>query len=644
MEKIAARDPETRSADLVAANVARLGTLFPEAFTEGRMDFEVLRHLLGDAVDERPEKYGLNWNGKRHARQLALTPSTGTLRPCPEESVNWAVTQNLMIEGDNLEVLKLLQKSYTGSVKLIYIDPPYNTGKDFIYPDDYRDSIRNYLQLTGQVDGKGRKLSSNTEASGRFHTAWLNMMYPRLKLARNLLSHDGVLLVSINDMEVASLRFLLAEVFGEKNFLCQFVWNNEGNVDQQSKIKGVHEYIVAFAKRIEEVAKPSVIDPNIEETSKLFNEEIENSITKNGPKNPPSKVTLPSGFPAAFTEGVIPVRTDQWPHVLDEVVVREGQLQQAATVKSGWSSRNLLELYIANGCIPIQDNDGKQTRFALTETGAIYGYKARSELQGHVLSVIRNVGTTKQNSNMLKKWGIRFSYPKPVLLLRYLAQVFTSPGGDDLVLDLFAGSGTMGHAVLDLNAKDGGHRRFVLVQFPEPTGDVSGELRTLFDVCRKRVECAVKEHAASESGSTGFRVLRLDSSNIEAWDPDPAQLEESLQTALTHVKLDRTEQDIFHELLLKLGLDLCVVIETRTITGKSVHAAGAGALIACLDQIISRDDVEELGLGIADWHDALVAGGQSTVVFRDSAFIDDVAKTNLAAILKQRGVGDIRSL
>lgn len=645
MQKIIAGDPETRSPDIVAANLTKLQAMLPDAFTEGKVDFEVLRQLLGDAVDEREEKYGLNWHGKRRARQLALTPSIGTLRPCPKDSVDWETTQNLMIEGDNLEVLKLLQKSYAGKVKLIYIDPPYNTGKDFIYPDDYRDNIQNYLELTGQVDGNKHKTSSNTEASGRFHTAWLNMMYPRLRLAKNLLSHDGVLLASINDVEVASLRFLLADVFGEKNFLCQFIWNNEGNVDQQSKIKGVHEYIVAFAKSIENVARPTVIDPNIDESSKLFNDEIENSITKNGPKNPPSKVTLPAGFPAVFDEGVVSVRTDRWPHILDEIVVQGGQLQQSVAVKSGWSSRNLLELYIANGCVPIQDNTGKETRFALHQSGAIYGYKKRSELQGHVLSVIRNVGTTKQNSGMLKNWGIRFSYPKPVLLLRYLAQVFTSPNGDDMVFDLFAGSGTLGHAVLDLNAKDGGHRRFGLVQFPEPLDDKSEGLANLFDVCRTRVECAMSEYSTSGAETArGFRVFRLDSSNIHAWDPAPKQLEESLQTAIEHLEPDRTEQDILYELLLKLGLDLCVPIETRTVTGKSVHSIGAGTLIACLDVAIAREDVEELALAIADWHDALAPTGESTVVFRDSAFVDDVAKTNVAAILEQHGLRNIRSL
>ena len=250
MKKIGPDDPETRSADVIGENIQQLRTLFPEAFTEGRVDFDVLKQLLGGAVDERDEKYGLNWHGKRQARQLALTPSTGTLRPCPEDSVDWDTTQNLMIEGDNLEVLKLLQKSYAGKVKLIYIDPPYNTGKDFIYPDNYRDNMRNYLELTGQVDGNDRKLSSNTEASGRFHTNWLNMMYPRLKLARNLLRDDGVLVVSCDDTEANNLRALLDEVYGEERFIAQFVWKSRQFTDARAvtNVSTDHEYLLAHAK------------------------------------------------------------------------------------------------------------------------------------------------------------------------------------------------------------------------------------------------------------------------------------------------------------------------------------------------------------------------------------------------------------
>ena len=224
MNKITANDMETSSKNIVAENLDHLKSLFPEVFSEGKIDFEVLKQLLGGEVDEREEKYGLNWHGKRQARQLALTPSTGTLRPCPEESVDWDKTQNLMIEGDNLEVLKLLQKSYSGKVKLIYIDPPYNTGNEFIYPDDFTDTIKNYLELTGQTDGENRKLSSNTDASGHFHTNWLNMIYPRLKLARTLLRKDGVICISIDDCERDYLRKACDELFGEENFVESIVW------------------------------------------------------------------------------------------------------------------------------------------------------------------------------------------------------------------------------------------------------------------------------------------------------------------------------------------------------------------------------------------------------------------------------------
>ena len=647
MMKLTHEDPTTRSSDVVEANIDSIRALFPEAFSDGEIDFEVLSQLLGGEVSESEEKYGLNWFGKRRARQLALTPSTGTLRPSPEDSINWDRTSNLLIEGDNLEVLKLLQKSYATKVKLIYIDPPYNTGGDFVYSDDYNDSIANYLKITGQKTDTGESVTSNTEASGRFHTNWLSMMLPRLRLARNLLTPDGVLLVSINDVEVATVRFLLDEIFGEENFLATFVWNNDGNIDQQSKIKGVHEYIVAYGRDAERVARPTVIDPNIEESSKLYNDQIENSITKNGPANPPSEVVLPAGFPAAFESGAVASRSDKWPHILDDIEVEESKLTRSAVVESGWSSKNLLELFIANGCIPIEDSTGRQTWFAMTRTGAIYGYKRRSELQGHVLSVIRNVGTTKQNSSMLAKCGIKFSYPKPVLLLQYLAQIFTTPGGDDFVLDFFAGSGTMGDAILRLNAQDGGDRRFALVQLPEPIDDNSSPDQTLFDLCRKRIECAIGELGSGADGTyhpDGFRVFKLDSTNIREWDPAPDDLGQAILESVEHVKGDRSESDILYEMLLKLGLDLCVPIEKRSIATREVHSIGAGVLFACLTDDIAGQDVEALSLGIVEWRNQLTPAGDTTCVFRDDAFEDDVAKTNLAAILGQHGISTVRSL
>jgi adenine-specific DNA-methyltransferase len=259
IEKLTTADPTTRSADLLGENREHMKALFPEAFSEGKIDFEVLKQLLGETVDEREERFGLTWHGKRKARRLALTPSMGTLRPCPKESANWETTQNLMIEGDNLEVLKLLQKSYSGKVGFIYIDPPYNTGKDFVYPDDFQHGIESYLKLTGQKGDDGTKLSSNSETSGRFHTDWLNMMYPRIKLAWSLLTSDGVMLISLDAGEVHTFRAMAAEVFGAENYVATFVWvsNLKGRQISDGGPVGTHEYILCYARDAERVGQPA---------------------------------------------------------------------------------------------------------------------------------------------------------------------------------------------------------------------------------------------------------------------------------------------------------------------------------------------------------------------------------------------------
>jgi adenine-specific DNA-methyltransferase len=564
-----------------------------------------------------------------------------------------------MIEGDNLEVLKLMQKSYSGKVKLIYIDPPYNTGKDFVYPDDFRDNIKNYLELTGQTDGEGRKISSNTEASGRFHTDWLNMMYPRLKLARNLMHEDGVFFCSIDDGEAPRLRIVLDEVFGEENFLAQFSWRTDGNFDNQAKIKNCHEYVVMYAKSLDSFPHPPVVDPSVSEDSKLFRPEIRNTIVKNGPKNPVSQIILPVGFPADFVSGRIAKRDKAWPIYSDDAVVEESRLTKAVAVESGWSSKELILEFIKGGCKPISDAKGQETSFVIAKSGAVEVVKRRSDYQSHVISVLNGFGGSQKATAQLVEMGAFFNgYPKPIELLRYIVQM--AADRESLVLDFFAGSGTVGNALLAQNAADGGKRRYILVQLPEPLliedeaqqaavkyCDKIGKPRTIAELTKERLRRAGKKiHKENPmfAGDLGFRVFKLASSNIRAWEPNRDDLPTTLQESIEHLKTDRTEQDILFELLLKLGLDLTIPIEQKSIAGKAVHNIGAGTLLVCLAEKIASAEVEQLALGIAAWHKELAPAGETTVVFRDSAFADDVAKTNLTAILQQHGLENVRSL
>lgn len=629
MKKLTTEDMETKSQDLVAGNIEQLKVLFPEAFTEGKVDFEVLRQLLGGAVDEREEKYGLNWHGKRRARQIALTPSTGTLRPCPEDSMDWDTTRNLMIEGDNLEVLKLLQKSYAGQVKLIYIDQPYNTGKDFVYPDDYRDNIKNYLELTGQVDGAGRKLSSNTEASGRFHTDWLNMMYPRLKLARNLLREDGVIFISIDDHEIHNLRAVMNEIFGEENFVATVIWQKVFSPKNSARhFSEDHDYVVVYA-RSAEIWTPYLL-PRTEEMEARYgnldndprgNWASDNLTARNYYGAGTYPVTCPSG---RVIEG--PPPGTYWRVSKDKF----GELDRDRRIWWGADGNNMPRLKrflseVKAGRVP-------QTLWPYDEVG--HTQEAKKELIAAV---------TFPNSDAV------FETPKPTRLIRRMLQLATRSNEEALVLDFFAGSGSTLHAIFAQNVEDGGNRRCILVQLPEPIIGVKpgGSLQTIADITKERLRWAgkkIKEENPLFAGDLGFRVFKLDSSNIRAWEPDRENLAQTLEASVEHLKTDRTEADILFELLLKRGIDLCTPIEQRTIAGKTVHSIGAGTLLVCLAPQITAAEVEPLALGMVEWHKALAPAGESTVIFGDSAFPDDVAKTNLTTILQQHGLENVRSL
>lgn len=643
IQKLEATSPQAQSANLLADNIAQLKALFPELVTEGAngaaINVDVLKALVGDATaTDADEKYGLNWHGKRRARQLALTPSTGTLRPCPDESVDWDSTQNLMIEGDNLEVLKLLQKSYAGKVKLIYIDPPYNTGKDFVYPDNFQDNIKNYLELTGQLDG-GQRISSNTDASGRFHTDWLNMMYPRLKLARNLLRDDGVVFISIDDNEAQHLKTFMNELFGEENFLAQIVWQKmySGKADAEH-FGRFHEYILCYSKN-RDLANIRLL-PRTEAMNARYS----------NPDDDPRGPWLSNDLTAAGerSAGHYEIRSP------------------AGRVFDSPQGKHWLYSEETMGTL-LQDN---RIFFGKTGDAAPRLKRFLTEVQqGRRVNTIwlhDAVGHTDEGTKEFRKLfptGVEFQAPKPTRLIKQILAISIEPQAGDLVLDFFAGSGTTADAVFQSNLEHSGKTRFITVQIPEPIQD--SDFPNIADITKERLRrSAIKIRAASAEFTCatgqldletsqelparpldlGFRVFKLDHSNIRAWNPDRNDLAQTLLDHEKHILTGRTENDIVYELLLKLGLDLCVPMQSRNFSGKTVSAIGGGVLMTCLAEEILASDVETLAQGIVAWHQERAPVGDTTCVFRDSAFENDVAKTNLAAILEQHGISNVRSL
>jgi adenine-specific DNA-methyltransferase len=656
IKKLDLNDPDTKSADIVAGNIEALKALFPDAFAEGKIDFEVLKGLLGAAVDERDEKYGLNWHGKRRARQIALTPSAGTLLPCPEESVDWDTTQNLMIEGDNLEVLKLLQKSYAGKVKLIYIDPPYNTGKDFVYPDDFRDSIKNYMELTGQIEG-GKKINSNAESSGRFHTDWLSMIYPRLKLARSLLTDDGVIAISVDDNEIERLRVVMAEIFGEENFASQIcIQSNPRGRQSDTFFATVHEYLLVYARSGDSCIIGGEALTDAQRAEFKFSESDGRNYRLLGLRQ----------------RGAASLRTDR-PEMYFPIYVNAKTLAVSLEPKAGFDHEVRPRKSTGEDGRWMWGKDKCKKDIHLIVPRLI---ERRGEFDLFVKDFLEKGGEERsrkfktiwddkklntQNGTQEVKELLgcaAMSFPKPVALLQDVVQL----GADrnDIVVDFFAGSGTTAHAIMSQNASDDGQRQFILVQLPEPLDptnseqkvgadfcDAIGKPRTIAELTKERLRRAaqkVKGENPMFAGDTGFRVFKLASSNIRAWEPDAADLENSLLKNAEHLVQGRKEQDVLFELLLKLGLDLCVPIETKTIAGKSVHSIGGGALIVSLADGLTKDVIEPLASGIVAWRAALAPAVDTRVVFKDSGFADDIAKTNMAAILNQNGITDVRSL
>ncbi len=667
MQKLNPNDPETMSTDLLNENVEQLKTLFPEAVVERKIDFEVLKQLLGSAIDEREEKYGLNWHGKKKARQLALTPSTGTLRPCPEDSAGWDSTQNIMIEGDNLEVLKLLQKSYAGKVKLIYIDPPYNKDADVIYQDDFAGSIENYLMLTGQIDSDGRKLSSVSEASGRMHTDWLSMIYPRIKVAHSLLTEDGAIFVSCDETEQPRLRLVLDEVFGQENFVADMIWA-AGRKNDSRLVSISHEYMVCYARK-----KGYLTEQKIEwRQRKKGLEEIYAQHSRLQRQHGTDYAAMTAGMKAWFKEladshpakahkhyshvdfrGVYFPDNISWPGGGGpKYEVLHPKTGKPVSVPSrGWmtSDPDKMKQWIKDELVHFGEDE--------SAVPCIKSYLKDREYQAPY-SVFYQDGRAATKRLRELMGADCFDFPKDEGVLQELVGMMTT--SNDIVMDFFAGSGTTGHAVMAQNATDSCSRRFILVQLPEELDSDKAEQKIAADYCdhlgkprriseltKERLRRAGSQLKASNplfAGDFGFRVFRLDASNVIPWDTDSKDLEQSLLSAVTNIKEDRTEADILNELLIKLGLDLCVPIEEREITGKTVHSVGAGALMVCLATKIDRSEIEPLAQGIVGWHKELDPAAVSSMVFLDSAFADDVSKTNMTAILGQHGLLKVRSL
>lgn len=621
-EKLDSFSPDLQSASPIEGNLAALQQLFPSVVREGKVDFDALRQLLGDDVAKSDELFGLQWHGKARARRHALMPSLGTLRPCREESKNWDSTQNLYIEGDNLEVLKLLQKSYAGKVKMIYIDPPYNTGGEFVYPDDYQNGINNYLELTGQQD----KFKANTETSGRYHTAWLNMMYPRLMLARELLSDDGVIFISIDDHEQSNLIQICNDIFGEENKIAHICHKNRASVSNDKILSGNHNHIILYAKNIipiQENRNYIGVEPSLEG----FNFEDETGKYKLTP------VDGPGGE-------------------------KKGNPYYTFLNISGfwrYSQTTMQEKY-KKGLI-VRTANGLQQKYYLSQAEA-----SRKTITTWWDKDFLTSTATKHLSNLLG--GKYFDNPKSVNLLLLMLKLFTYYDKSSLILDFFSGSATTAHAVMQLNAEDGGKRRYIMVQLPEPCVEGSEAAKAgyanICEIGKERIRRA-GEKVKAEAGEAGkdldigFRVFKLDSSNVQPWNPEAGMLNLQLESE-SNLRPERSSDDIFYEVLLKQGIELTEDSRSKEIAGHVVYSLGHGQYYCCFDERIGKE-AQELAAGIALWHEKEDADGQNCVVYvRDSAFDaggiwtggtsnnSDARKTSFCLTLEQSGIMKVKGI
>ena len=642
---------DLRSENIVEARRQELLRLFPEAHTEsGGIDFDALRLSLGDAVQTGPEGFGMSWPGKAECAKTIQHQSVATLLPVEKESVNWDATQNVIIEGDNLEVLKVLQKAYLGKVKMIYIDPPYNTGNDFIYPDNFTESLKTYLQYTGQVDDEGRKFSTNTESSGRFHSKWMNMMYPRLTLARDLLREDGVIFISIDDNEMSNLKKLCEIIFGLENQLNTFVWvsNLKGRQISGSGAAGTKEYIVSFAKNIDQVgefrasgSRMKNLMPSVYRGFDYSAQEDERGpfVLKNELYNTNSafnEVTRPNlVFDIYFNPKTREVKTapisEQHVHP-DFVKIEPHKNNNGANRYHAfrWSTRKV-------------EAESYDLEFVESPSGWKVYTKVRDIDSTALKDLIMDISTSEGSSDIRKlgldpKW---FDYPKPVNLIKILIEASTE--SDSIVLDFFAGSGTTGQAVLEINQENESARKFVLVQLPEKIDETSDAskagFKTISSVTRERVRKFTFNSEGSESeiignnAGLGFRAFELATSNFAVWDAnaiegDEAKLQQQLFAQVEHVLPGRTNQDILFELMLKSRYELTTPAEAVKIGKCEIWKVAGGEMIAVIDSGLTVDVIREIA-----------TMKPVSVVILDRCFAaDDSLKANARKILEDAKV------
>ena len=576
-------------------------------------------------LEDSKERYSLTWNGKARARQIAQEVSTGTLRPAKEESKNWDNTENIYIEGDNLEVLKLLQKSYHGKIKMIYIDPPYNTGKDFVYKDNEYQGLKIYKEITGQTNKEGIKLTTNTDSDGRYHSKWLSMMYPRLKLARNLLTDDGVIFISIDDNEQANLKKLCDEIFGEENFVAQIVWERAyAPVNLKKHFSESHDYIVCYGKNI-----------NLSINNGLKrSEEADNRYLN--PDNDPRGVWQSDNFsvgPAVESN-------------IYKIISPSGRENYPPNGRS-WrvSEEKFKEMLLDNRVWFGEDGNGvpRQKRF-LSEV--------KNSITPMTIWKYTEVGHSQDATKKLKELFDEvhvFDYSKTVELIKRCIELYTIQG--DIILDFFSGSATTAHSIMQLNAEDGGNRKYIMVQLPELCDKDSEAYKVgyknICEIGKERIRRAGEKIKSDESLplenreklDVGFKVFKLDSTNIKEWDTDTENLQQSLLDSIENIKRDRNTLDVLYEILLKYGLDLNIPVEEN----KNFYSIGGGSLLVSLNKEINNEVINSICEEYKKLQE-IDKEFKTTVILRDNSFKDDEVKTNAIKKLEQVGISEIRSI